>query len=418
MENLYFCEMETIYNLGIYFYGLGIRLLAFFKNEKAQKWRNGRKDIFEKLAQIEKNAIWIHAASLGEFEQGRPLIEAIKKQYPKERILLTFFSPSGYEIRKNYALADTVTYLPMDTKRNARQFLELCAPKLAIFIKYEFWHHYITELHVRKIPVYSVSAVFRANQIYFQWYGGWFRQILMRFDHIFVQNKTSLELLERFELGEKASLTGDTRVDRVWDIKENAQTFPLIDAFLLGEKALICGSTWAIDEAMIVAFIKKNSPLPFKIILAPHEIGEQHVKATMANLEKITKVVRYSAAENADLAAASVLVIDNVGMLSALYRYGKMAYIGGGLGKGLHNTLEPIAFGLPVIFGDKKYQKFEEAIWLAKNRGGFAIGDAAAFEAIILKLLDADFYEKARTKALLYVTENRGATVQTLEAIF
>jgi 3-deoxy-D-manno-octulosonic-acid transferase len=407
--------MKFLYNIGIRAYWCAIVVTSLFK-PKAKKWLLGRKNIFKKLEkEVPKGVIWIHAASLGEFEQGRPLIESIKKKTPNQPILLTFFSPSGYEIRKNYPHADNIFYLPLDTKSNAKRFVSIVEPSLAIFIKYEFWHHYINELHLKNIPIYSISAVFRPNQTFFKPYGNWFRKILHRFEHIFVQNQSSLDLLLKNNI-KNASLTGDTRVDRVWDISQKAQQFPIIEAFSTQKPILVAGSTWEPDEVILADFCKKNTPLPFKIIIAPHEINAAHIDSILKMMPSNLNVIRYSDAKNHDVSEADILVIDNIGMLSSLYHYGKWAYIGGAFGSGLHNTLEPIAFGLPVIFG-KKYQKFEETNWLVEHGGGFTINDLEDFEKVIQQLQEADFYKNAAGKAAQYIEENRGATEKILFSI-
>jgi 3-deoxy-D-manno-octulosonic-acid transferase len=404
--------MKFLYNIGIRAYWCAIVVTSLFK-PKAKKWLLGRKNIFEKLEkEVPKGAIWVHAASLGEFEQGRPLIESIKKKNPNQPILLTFFSPSGYEIRKNYQHADNIFYLPLDTKSNAKRFVSIIEPSLAIFIKYEFWHHYINELYLKNIPIYSISAVFRPSQTFFKPYGSWFRKILHRFEHIFVQNQSSLDLLSKHNI-KNASLTGDTRVDRVWDISQKAQQFPIIETFSTQKPILVAGSTWEPDEIILANFCENNQPLPFKIIIAPHEIDAAHIDSILKMMPSNLNVVRYSDAKNHDVSAADILIIDNIGMLSSLYHYGKWAYIGGAFGSGLHNTLEPIAFGLPVIFG-KKYQKFEEANWLVEHGGGFTINDLEDFEKVIQQLQEADFYKKAAKKAAQYIEENRGATEKIL----
>ncbi len=407
--------MKFLYNIGVRAYWCAIVVTSIFK-PKAKKWLLGRKNIFEKLEkEVPKGSIWIHAASLGEFEQGRPLIESIKKKHLNQPILLTFFSPSGYEIRKNYKHADNIFYLPLDTKSNAKRFVEIVEPKLAIFIKYEFWYHYINELHLKNIPIYSISAVFRPSQIFFKSYGNWFQKMLRRFEHIFVQNQSSLDLLLKYEI-KNASLTGDTRVDRVWDICQKARIFPIIESFATQKPILIAGSTWQPDEVILADFCKKNTPLSFKIIIAPHEIDEAHIESILKIMPSNLNIVRYSKVENHNVAVADILIIDNIGMLSALYRYGKWAYIGGAFGSGLHNTLEPIAFGLPVIFGEK-YQKFEEAKWLVENGGGFTINNLEGFENTIEQLQQEGSYKKASQKASKYIEENRGATKKIRELI-
>jgi len=404
--------MEFLYRLGIQFYNVGIRIASLF-SLKAKQWINGRKDIFARMErEVEKNAIWIHAASLGEFEQGRPLIEALKREYPDQKILLTFFSPSGYEIRKGYAFADYIYYLPIDTPKNAKRFVHIIQPKMAIFIKYEFWHYYIKTLSDQNIPIYSISALFRDRQIYFKWYGRFYKKILLRFDQIFVQNAASLNILAVNKIS-NASIAGDTRVDRVWDIQQKTRMFPIIETFA-NRPILVAGSTWQPDEAILVKFCKEFRKLPFKIIIAPHDINDAHIERLQRSLPREVNAVRYSRAKNLNVSAAKVLIIDNVGMLSALYRYGKWAYIGGGFGKGLHNTLEPIAFGLPVVFGEK-YQKFEEARWLVEHQGGFTIKNYNDFERAMTKLYNKDFYKKASSKAFEYIETNRGATTIILE---
>ena len=407
--------MKWFYNIGIGFYVLVIRIVARFGNEKAQMWLTGRRDVFKQLQKVEPDAIWIHAASLGEFEQGRPIIEAIKAKTPNQKILLTFFSPSGYEIRKNYPLADYIFYLPIDSQRNAKRFIALTKPKSAIFIKYEFWYHYINELHLNQIPIYSVSAIFRHNQRFFKWYGSWFRKILLKFDHIFVQNEASLLLLEKHHIL-NATMAGDTRVDRVWDIKSKKKDFPIIEKFTSQQPTLICGSTWQEDEKIIAEYINTTKSLPFKIIIAPHDIQEKHIKA-IENLLKNAAILRYSQANDSNIKQANILIIDNIGMLSSIYQYGTIAYIGGGLGKGLHNTLEPIAFELPVVFGNQKYQKFEEAVWLADNGGGFPIGNLADFKSIIEQLQEDNFYKNASKIAFQYIEDNRGATEKVVQKL-
>ena len=407
--------MKWFYNIGIQLYTLIIHLAALFGNKKAKMWIAGRKDIFKQLKEVEPNAIWIHAASLGEFEQGRPIIEAIKAKTPNQKILLTFFSPSGYEIRKNYPFADYIFYLPIDNQRNAKRFIALTKPKFAIFIKYEFWYHYINELHLNQIPIYSVSAIFRPNQRFFKWYGAWFRQMLLKFEHIFVQNKSSLLLLKKQHIS-NATMAGDTRVDRVWDIKSTKKDFPIIEKFTNQQPTLICGSTWQEDEKIIAEYINTEKNLPFKIIIAPHDIQEKHLKA-IEHLFKNTSIFRYSQANDADIEQANILIIDNIGMLSSIYQYGTIAYIGGGLGKGLHNTLEPITFELPVIFGNQQYQKFEETVWLAENGGGFPIGNFEEFKSIVEQLQEEDFYKNAAQMAFQYIEDNRGATEMIMQKI-
>ncbi len=407
--------MKIFYDLGILCYWAAIRLFSLF-DAKAKLWVEGRKNIFQTIENsVEKGAIWIHAASLGEFEQGRPLIEAIKNQHPNQKILLTFFSPSGYELRKNYPLADFVYYLPLDTLHNAQRFFAITQPQMVIFIKYEFWHYYIYVAQQRNIPIFSISALFRPNQIFFKWYGKWFKNILHRFTHIFVQNQDSLDILMRHKI-EKSSIAGDTRVDRVLDIKGNSKIFPIVKAFSHHANVLVAGSTWQPDEAILQKYCEIHHPIPFKIIIAPHNIHEPHIAKLAKRFPKEMDVVRYSKAKNFNVSAAEILIIDNIGMLSSIYGVGKWAYIGGAFGKGLHNTLEPIVFGLPVIFG-QKYEKFEEAKWLVQHRGGFSIQNYNDFENTIKKLQINENYKKASQSAFNYIETNKGATAIILKKL-
>lgn len=416
--------MLFFYHLFIFFYKNCLRIASFF-HKKARLWINGRKHIFDRIAQQinkEDKIIWIHCASLGEFEQGRSLIELIKKNKPENKIFLTFYSPSGYEIRKNYPLADYIFYLPIDTPTNARRFLELVQPEIAIFIKYELWYYYLKTLKEKNIPTYLVSAIFRKEQVFFKWYGGLFREMLACFTHIFVQNETSLQLLQQIYLN-NISIAGDTRIDRVWSIAQKAKSFSLIKHFVGNHPILVVGSSWPEDERILADFINEKSAhfSEWKYIIAPHEIEEKKLE----NLEALLKqpVIRYSFLKNeqkqlqGEISKPNILIIDNIGMLSALYRYGKVAYIGGGFGTGIHNTLEPIAFGLPVIFGPK-YQKFEEANYLVQSKGGFSIKNTQELEKVMIQLEKKDFYQKASENAKAYILKNQGATKVVFEKIF
>ena len=311
----------------------------------------------------------MHCASLGEFEQGRPLIEKIKAEQPDQKIILTFFSPSGFEIRKNYDYADCIVYLPYDSPSNARQFLDLVKPKKAIFVKYEFWHFYLKGLKKRKIPTYLISTVFRKEQSFFKWYGGFFRNMLSSFTHIFTQDENSVLLLKEINF-ENAKAIGDTRVDRVLAIGKSAKQFPEIEAFCAQSNILICGSTWPPDEAILAHFINNSLPPNWKIIIAPHDIKTSHIEQIQKRFTVPTNTYTNLAIGRKN--DAKVLIINNIGILSSIYQYGKIAYIGGGFGSGIHNTLEPITFGLPVIFGSK-FQKFTEAVELVKSGGHFQI---------------------------------------------
>ncbi|MBK7870547.1 MAG: 3-deoxy-D-manno-octulosonic acid transferase [Saprospiraceae bacterium] len=410
---------ELLYNISIFLYHFFIQLAAFF-NQKASLWVQGRRNWKTQYTQDWRNinnnnslCVWVHCASLGEFEQGRPIIEALKKENPGIKILLTFFSPSGYEIRKNYALADYVCYLPIDSKSNAQAFIKIFQPSLAIFVKYEFWVHYLKTLYLQDIPTFLISAIFRRDQIFFKKYDTLFKDLLPKFRHIFLQNQASATLLEKLHL-KNFSVAGDTRIDRVAQIAAEAPTFPAVDNFVKDAPILVAGSTWPPDEAILLPFINEYLPDDWKVIIAPHQIDESH----LVNIEKILnkKTIRYSLIINKEEINAQILLIDNIGMLSSLYRYGRMAYIGGGFGAGIHNTLEPIAFGLPVIFGPK-YQKFEEALYLTKYGGAFTIENINNFKKIFKLLQEADFYEKSSKIAHQYITENRGASVKILDFI-
>lgn len=404
--------MKLLYRLAIICYQLFIHFAALF-HPKAKLWVDGRKNIDQKLREKklnEEKIIWIHCASLGEFEQGRPLIEQLKKERPTYKILLTFYSPSGYEIRKNYPLADHILYLPVDTASNAKQFVKLVQPQFVFFIKYEFWYYFLKELKQQNIPSYLVAAVFRKNQVFFKWYGGFFRKMLPFFSHIFVQNQESQELLKSIGLN-NSTIAGDTRIDRVLTIAKQAKSFPIIEQFVEGQAVLIAGSTWQADEAILSRFINEYAPDDWKFIIAPHEIKEQHIRLLEQSLT--VSCLRYSQANINNSVRSKVLIIDNIGMLSALYQYGKVAYIGGGFGAGIHNTLEPIAFGLPVIFGPK-YKKFTEANWLVSHQGGFVIQNVTDFRRVFQDLAQTDFYKKTSDTARLYIEKNQGATQKVL----
>lgn len=405
-----------MYNFAISLYYLGIWVASFF-NQKAKLWIEGRKDIFAKIkSQITDNQviIWFHCASLGEFEQGRPLIEKIKSDLPNHKILITFFSPSGYEIRKNYEHADYIFYLPSDTKKNAKKFLEIVQPKMAFFVKYEFWFNYLQQLNQQKIPTYLISSIFRKDQIFFRFYGSFFKKMLFFFNHIFVQNEKSKSILLKNGVSH-ISIAGDTRVDRVLVIQKNKKSFDKINAFKGTTDILIGGSTWSPDEDILIEWIHAQKDFRWKFIIAPHDINENHI----IEIEKKLKVnfIRFSKANAFNSAVAKVMIIDNIGMLSSLYQYGKVAMIGGGFGSGIHNTLEPIAFGLPVIFG-KKYQKFEEANRLVETGGGFSISNYLEFEEVMKKMEKNDSYNNASTNAKKYILDNQGATEKIFNSIF
>jgi 3-deoxy-D-manno-octulosonic-acid transferase len=410
--------MIFLYNLGIALYRFGIWIASFF-NMKARLWLQGRQNLFKNIENqwfIKKNRthkiIWMHVASLGEFEQGRPLMELLKKNNPdKYQIVLSFFSPSGYELRKNYPLADFVTYMPLDTAANAKRFLDAIQPDIAVFVKYEFWFHHLNELKNRQIPTLLIAAVFRPDQIFFRNYGNFFKKLLTNdyFKQIFVQNEDSLELLQNIGC-QQVVLAGDTRIDRVTAIATEAKTFPLIQQFVGNDNALICGSTWESDETLIFNWFQKIGSTVFKkIIIAPHEIGKSHIQQLQKRLPNQT--ICYSQlVDNQSFGDATILIIDNIGMLSALYRYGKVAYIGGGFGTGIHNILEPAAFGLPILFGTK-YQKFVEANALIATGGAFSVQNREQFAEKMAFLEDSNHWNHASSVVNQYLNQNRGATL-------
>ncbi len=400
--------MPLLYNFAIFFYYQAIRIASLF-NPKAKLWIKGRKDIFKQIETSigsEDKISWFHCASLGEFEQGRPIIEAFRKQFPGYKILLTFFSPSGYEIRKNYAGADFIFYLPIDNPANARRFIKLVHPSIAIFIKYEFWYNYLTQLKKNNIPVLVVSAIFRPEQHFFAWYGGWFRKMLKNITHIFVQNKVSMALLNSAGI-ENVSISGDTRFDRVASIAGNAKQFPLIETFAGNDKLFLAGSTWPADESLLISLIDQHLP-GLKFIIAPHETDKDRINQLLSRLN--APALCYSQANEKTISDYQVLIIDSIGILSHLYRYATLAYIGGAFGKGLHNILEAATFGNPVLFGTN-YQKFKEAVDLIQRKGVFSITNA---DELIYKtrelLSDKNYHDKCSEICRNYVIQNQGAT--------
>ena len=403
-----------LYNLAIIIYDIVVHLAAPF-SRKPWKMMKGHWVVYELLRQqLEKDAryIWFHAASLGEFEQGRPLIEKIRAKYPDYRILLTFFSPSGYEVRKNYRGADIVCYLPFDKPRNVKKFLDLVNPCMAFFIKYEFWRNYLDELHKRRTPVYSVSSIFRRGQIFFKWYGGTYRNVLRNFDHIFVQNERSKRYLSKIGIN-KVTVVGDTRFDRVLQIRDEAKDLPLVELFKNNTMTFVAGSSWQPDEDLFIEYFNRHPEV--KLIIAPHVIDENHLVEIIRKLKR--PYVRYTRADEKNVRKADCLIIDCFGLLSSIYRYGEIAYIGGGFGVGIHNTLEAAVYGIPVIFGPK-YQKFQEAIHLLEAKGGFSIKSYEELKILLDRMLgDEDFLREAGKNAGAYVTDNAGTTDKVLGMI-
>ena len=404
-----------IYNAGLQLYQAGVRLAALAGKTKARRWLEGRQHWQMRMRQAgisSRPVIWVHAASLGEFEQGRPLLEALRKAFPTYKILLTFFSPSGYEVRKDYKGADYICYLPLDTRRNARAFLDMAQPALAIFIKYEFWYHYLTALHTRSIPTLLVSGIFRKDQVFFKGYGGMFRQLLRQLTHIFVQNRASLELLQAIGL-QNSSVSGDTRFDRVSALLGEEAALPAIASFAAGQQLVVAGSTWPEDEQLLQQLWKTPRP-GLKLIIAPHEIHDSHLDAITA---LFPSAVKYSALK-AGATPADVLIIDNIGMLTALYRYATIAYVGGGFGKdGIHNLLEPAVYSKPVLIGPE-FRKYFEAVELVNLKGALVVADAAQLQELVNVLLDDPaYYHKTAAIAGNYVAANTGATWKILHYI-
>ena len=409
-----------IYNLIIYLYQFGAVIYSLF-NEKVRKMWRGERDAFRVLREKvdpEAKYVWFHAASLGEFEQGRPLMEQLRKDHPDYKILLTFFSPSGYEVRKNYEGADIICYLPLDTITNARRFLRTIRPEMAFFIKYEFWYNYLHILKHRNVPVYSVSSIFRPDQVFFKWYGRQYGRVLNCFTHFFVQNEISKELLAKIGIT-NVSIVGDTRFDRVLQIKEAAKQLPIVEAFKQDAKVFVAGSSWLPDEEIFIKYF--NTRRDWKLIIAPHVIGEDHLKQIEKLLEG-RKVVRYSEfSENSvyseRLKDAEVLIIDCFGLLSSIYHYGDVAYVGGGFGVGIHNLLEAAVWDVPVFFGPNN-ERFQEAQAL-KQSGGFEISCYEDFEQQMNRFIDDETYLKAQGQlAGQYVKGKAGATWHVLSSVF
>ncbi|MBN1791142.1 MAG: 3-deoxy-D-manno-octulosonic acid transferase [Bacteroidales bacterium] len=406
--------MTLIYSFVIHLLYLIIWAISPF-NPKARLWISGRMGWRNRLQQKlpGKPVFWFHAASLGEFEQGRPLIEAIKKKLPQCTVVLTFYSPSGFEIRKNYPEADLVCYLPLDTSCNAKRFISLIRPDAAFFIKYEYWYFYLRALHNSNIPVYLVSGLFRQDQTFFRWYGGWFRKKLRFINHFFVQDQSSASLLQSHGF-HNVSVSGDTRFDRVSSLARVPDEIAGLRAFVAGGYCLVAGSTWPRDEEILIRFINETGQ-NIKMVIAPHEIHQQHILRLTSHIMK--KYVRFSQAREENLSEYQVLIMDNIGMLSSLYRYGQIAFIGGGFGTGIHNILEPAVNGLPVVFGPN-YRKFREAIDLIEAGGAFAISSPEEFHQTVHALMnDPVKYTAASSAAKRYVSGNTGATERIMSRI-
>lgn len=403
-----------MYNIAIYLYGLGVFIYSLF-NEKVRKMWRGEHESFRIIRErLDPKAkyIWFHAASLGEFEQGRPLMERIRATHPEYKILLTFFSPSGYEVRKDYKGADIVCYLPLDTVNNARRFLRTVRPVMAFFIKYEFWYNYLHVLKHRCVPTYSVSSIFRRDQIFFKWYGRDYARVLSCFTTFFVQNEESKLLLGTIGI-KNAVVVGDTRFDRVLQIKEASKQLPLVEAFVSNAEHVFCaGSSWQPDEEIFIPYFNGRSD--WKLIIAPHVIGEEHL-AQIMQLLKGRRVTRYTQTNPEEAAKADVLIIDCFGLLSSIYRYAQVSYVGGGFGAGIHNTLEAGVWGIPVIFGPNN-KRFAEAQGLLKCKGGFEIKDVNDFTTLMVHLeSEPALLEKSGRAAADYVKSLSGATEKILK---
>lgn len=413
--------MRFLYSSGIAFYHLFIRIAAPF-NAKARWWHYGRKDLFEKIDEVfaahhaqESPApvAWFHCASLGEYEQGKPVIEAFKSEFPDYLILLTFFSPSGYNQRHQIKDADHIFYLPIDSRQNAKRFVKTVKPAVAVFVKYEFWFNFLNELFIRNIPVFTISAIFRPTQHFFRWYGGWSRTHLRKINRIFVQDEESAELMRMIDVG-NIVVSGDTRFDRVSDVKAIQKPFPLIDRFVGGKQIVVAGSTWPADENLLMALSKETGG-KLKFIIAPHEIHETRIKELARKLGPQAAI--YSKSANASLIDKTFLIVDSMGMLSQLYRFANIAYVGGGFGAGIHNILEAAAYGVPVFFGPN-YYRFREAREMTKGEMAFPVTNSEELSTQVNALLnDREKLELTSAKAGKYVQEHAGATRIIMEGI-
>ncbi len=409
--------MILLYKTGIFIYSFAIKIASLF-NEKAKQFIQGRKNWKSILeSRIEKDAryIWFHAASLGEFEQGRPVIEEIKNQFPEYKIILTFFSPSGYEIRKNYTGADIICYLPIDNKTNAKNFINLVKPEKAFFIKYEFWHFYINELKNQNIPLYIISSIFRDGQHFLKntLWGKWYRKSLFKFEHFFVQNETSLKLLSGIGLS-NISVAGDTRFDRVAAIAKAAKKISIVEKFKGNDLLIVAGSTWKADEELLAEFINQSKNIKF--IIAPHEVTNSNVNRLLQLLKKPT--ISYSNINETNIKTHDVLIIDSIGLLSSLYQYSNIAYIGGGFGVGIHNILEAATFGMPIVFGPN-FDKFKEAIDLTSEGGAFSITNYGELKRIFDRLTsDQILLKNASEISQNYVAKNVGSTKFIIKKVF
>ncbi|GGK54576.1 MULTISPECIES: 3-deoxy-D-manno-octulosonic acid transferase [Flavobacteriaceae] len=407
--------MYFLYNILIFKASLILKILALF-NKKIKFFVDGRKQTFTKLKQhIKKtdHVIWMHCASLGEFEQGRPILEKLKEKYPTKKIVLTFFSPSGYEVRKNYNGADVVCYLPLDSVKNAKRFLDIIHPETAIFVKYEFWPNLLKELKVRNIDTILISGIFRKNQVFFKWYGGFMRKALRAFSYFFVQDKSSENLLKSIKI-EHVRACGDTRFDRVYEITKQDNTLDFISKFKNNTYTLVAGSTWKEDEELLVDYINNKASAKEKFIIAPHNINAKDIQELKKSITK--KVVLFSEKEDRELQEYQVFIIDTIGILTKVYSYADIAYVGGGYTKsGVHNVLEPATFGVPIIVGPN-YSKFIEVIELVAKEACFSVNNSQKL-SVLLSSFFSDKIKRLETgsKALNYVINKTGSTAKILK---
>lgn len=401
--------MFFLYNLLVIITGFALKGIAFF-NPKMKLFVDGRKNVFKTLAnkiQPKDKAIWFHSASLGEFEQGLPVMEKMRALYPEHKIILTFFSPSGYEVRKNSTVADVIVYLPLDTKNNAEKFLQLVHPEMAFFIKYEYWPNYLNALKERNIPTYLFSGIFRKDQIFFRWYGGFYRKALTAFKQFFVQNESSKLLLQQIGFN-NVKVSGDTRFDRVLKILERDNSLDFVEKFKNNQITIVCGSTWPKDEAQLVDFINSN-PFGVKFIIAPHNVKPEQIVELKNRISK--KTLLFSELKNKNLADYDVFIIDTIGILTKIYSYADIAYVGGGFGtSGLHNILEPATFGIPIIIGPN-YQKFSEAVALVNMGGCISVKNKKELEETLSLLIqnEDERFEKGHISST-FVQMNKNAT--------
>lgn len=408
--------MLFLYNLVVILTGFFLKIIALF-NQKIKLFVDGRKNVFTILKEKikpEDKTIWFHSASLGEYEQGLPVIEKIKEKYPAHKIIVTFFSPSGYEVRKNNHVADVTLYLPLDTKSNAKQFLRLAHPELVFFIKYEFWLNYLKELKKTKTPTYLISGIFRDSQMFFKWYGGFYRKALETFTYFFVQNEKSKVKIETIGFN-NVIVSGDTRFDRVDTILDRDNSLEFIETFINNQPTIIIGSSWPKDEALLIEYINQASST-VKFIIAPHNIKKEQIQNLKNSISKET--VLYSEKENKKLSNYTVFIVDTVGLLTKIYSYGTIAYVGGGFGNpGIHNILEPAAFGLPIVIGPN-YSKFAEAIELVSLGGSMVVSNEEELKQIFNRLLtDLNFTEEKGRICQTYIQNNKGATNTIIKTI-